>query len=1794
MDPNLLPGVVSPQDLYNLKLDTLDKWNRVVDSNKNDFSVPKPMLPDNFDPYDRDKQQNVYQGLFSDDWRVKTAAENAFKSAIDNSDAVKYNSNFTIDTPYAQASKYVDNKFGFDPTRDNEQFYYENTYANKTFMGKTLQNLARGTTRLLGGIVTKTGEMAGYLGSLVTSSISEIPDVINGTDNHHWMADIADNQFSKMFQGVEDNIKNKWAPIYKPNDWDQKGFFEKLSSGQFWSDDVADGVAFMGAMLASNYLTAGLIKTIPGVSTIGKLGIEGTSTMAKMGRGLMLATTGAKDLGGVGTWALNLTSQSALFGAQTYQDVKNDLIEKRREGKNNLSDQEIQQQAGDAAARDFKGNLAILGISSAFENRFIFQPLLKRLRGVSEGGISEGGTSRIGRAIDVSTDMSTPEEFAKATSARPEYSGLFDKTVNVPKMLSDPLSKLSFYGEKALKGAFIDGLFKMNAQVAMERAASKGPTDATAFFNQFIRQTSEGLSGKDKQAQQSILLGMVLGVLGPTVTSKALGERRKLVNALGESIENYNSARQDYLNSHNIYKTDENGEFVPDGKGGFVIDEAKLAGLYNGLKDHMSSQTTIDDIRNPVFRRLMQEQLLARFVAAAKTAGIAPSVMDRFSKLGQASPDLLTSLGFNPKTQEDLPGFINAFKEQSDIYDKVFFHSNSVAQPKDVDRKQFEKDDRDRKYNIYIAETNKRATKRAMDDFTMLSSQNLHEKYGDNPIPQSSIVQEFNSLYSQLHSLKAFQTTINDESGFYNDYFKQNYKRIQDRINEILPSLQDMEKEGSIKLANVDIKDKDGNVTRRKMAVSPDEYSEFFGSDNKLKSDKAADFNEKFSNDFYEGIKHAELSNAYAQNEYVSDKLSDVKDGYDNYLKYKEFRNNQSAKDVEANEAQAEQERREGMSEEERKAEDEQKAAEEAQKKEEARKAAEEKKQEEEKEPSSEEIKNNLKDYIKESINEADLDEDIKKQQIDALEKNDNWFELISSNADKLGEIFSPDVAANITDAIQLINDKIRQEMGAAEQPPKGPQKLLAGPKVSIPEDMNAFVVGNTTIVEHGQDVVKEQGKENGTLNAVPSEKGKENARLLGEHIAQNPNITRVLTSSVERALITGTIAADTADHIRYPRMQKDTPLYKSLGIKVIPDKMLDPLDKGKWTGLKKGLFPIRHYFEHPDEIIDGSVGATTRDFMNRMQIVYGFIDAIDPNTLGTIIVTHSSVMNALKALQTTNGIWNDETTKKFLELTGDSGIVPPKKVEEPIITSTLTPESLEALKEAFNIQEQAIILGKTYEDLLRAMGIYQNENKIDEAVDAGKMSGDVVVPSMRPNEIVKGNELNIQETGSRQARFGFLQKIADGTHKMDQFSLVLSTETSAKGNPVIKGRIADTSGNILSFDTDGNISGKGVNIIFDLDTISYNDASLPKERIEASGLKGDPLKKAKKNFKLSDVFTDKEGAPLKGVVQSMEDFIKNSRNPVTASIQAITQGQLLRPGITNNPNSLTDLSGKRETLTDLIAKKNHVFKNDGGTIVTEDTIENGTFLKSGRLNVRMRRNFNKESDGFEIVEFIPNTIADAMGQHPVLKDVIDQALTGQLPSSYTVFLNKLLDRNKFLILDMGTKVLVTDRQKFRKLLGSAEAAQSADLLSEKILKLTSIEDVLKSEINLDKELYQNTTNFKEVSLDYPDNVRDIIKNYPTFVQNNVTSSATPAVIGPGKEGYVRVNKRVIVKLDKAFPDMLNENMKTKMEEDSKNSPFLPSTEADNKAKDLLQDKADTDEDIQRSMDDLGNICEPE
>lgn len=874
--PDQLPSAIldssnSFDSLFNLELDTKQRFDNILSGVQKPIDYPIPDYNKDFNPAGLAQDElldplksagSIGEALFSTDPRIAKYATDklrASQSRLPVNQGVGVPDRFEYSK---EMNKFLNGDYGYNPymsIADNEDFNYRYDYLNQNVAKRVFSNIGTGLGRFVGSVVLKLGQGVGYLGSMIGNGVEEIFD---GKQNN-FMADVADNSLSRWFEGLEQDMKDSnLLSVYKPRGWDDMGFFQKLGNGAFWTDEVADGAAFMGEMVASMYLMGGLGR-IGAVGRLGATEINLAKSLSKLGpigrtsgRALDAALkigTGADNLSGVGRWAFATTSEAAFEASGLYKDKKDKLRADREAGYNTYSDMEIEKIAGDSAASVFKANMLILSASNAFENRFIFGPLFKK--------IGMDGPNPRSKLIDVSTSTENLEQLAKASRKTYDYKTYLGKKLD----WKNSNSRLRFYGSRGLSAIAAEGFWEENAQLAAERLASADNLTFTSFASKLGSQTLSALRGDDPEAATSIGLGSLIGGGAATAVAKIRGgdrlfqgERLKKEADTLASIAVYEQFRKGFLNYQDIYVRDQQtGKPIMDTDGNLQIDEVKAAGLLDGTNKFVSKQQAADKISDPLLRKHLQDDAMSDYVMAAKMAGIYDRAVTRFGALRDIDPQQLTNLGFDPNTTVDSAYLKDSLKTFGTIYEGI-----QNAPPSQLKKGQTPQDEARRKDMLYKVSTSAYSATKIIGEYqSKMLDRDFPSVFSAEAEGNTSEVQMYNSLVYQQEALEQFAEFAAENTNFYDGFIKAERRRIEQEKARVKANL-DLMKEATEEPTNL-IQDERG------FYYTPSKYEGY--TDIEIRMMQAME------NDAQK--KHAEYTNIRNQNQYLVNKFSNPEVG---------------------------------------------------------------------------------------------------------------------------------------------------------------------------------------------------------------------------------------------------------------------------------------------------------------------------------------------------------------------------------------------------------------------------------------------------------------------------------------------------------------------------------------------------------------------------------------------------------------------------------------------------------------------------------------------------------------------------------------------------------------------------------------------------------------------------------------------------------------------------------------------------------------------------------------------------
>jgi len=847
MPDNNIPLLNSPflsnDSILALQVDTANRFNLVHNSvGSEPMPYPMPSVSSGSSSYSSQSQllNNSYSkgslnnALNSPDIRVRNKAADLFRYKTTDNPAT-----YGIGVPRIiqydpVMDKYINGKFGYAPSlgiEGNEERYYRD-YLSQNIFEKTLTNTGVFLGRLSTGIAAKTVATFGYMGSMIKNGIDEM---IDPTGNNA-MADIANNSLSRWAEvNWEENWKNSAAlSVFKPSDWEERGFWSKLGNAAFWTDEIADGAAFMGEMILSTYLTGGVGK-LAGLSKFGATGINTASKLSRIGAAgskvskfaggvgkaidwTLKIGTGADDIAGIGRWAFLTTSESAVESSQKYRTEKEEMYRRREAGDPkyvNKTDFEIETDAGTTAATVFRGNMAILAASNAIENRFIFgkMSIFKSKRpddiGMSQFGASRAGAIAIEGAEKGAAKATKIGGVAQASLKQSKYSTKLGKYFD----WKNSLGRAQFYGKMLGRSLAVEGLWEENAQLAVERLSSHKYFTQMGFPSQFggilsksVQQMFDAFTGKDLQAQTAIGLGAIIGIGGGGLVTKAFGgekffrgERKQIKMDTEEAIKKYEFYRTRMFSFLDMWKKDKDGKYIKE-NGKLVLDEVAAEAVLTSLYSNLDLQYQIDEIQNPAVRQHMMDQMMQQYVWAAKKAGIFERAIDSINRIKDYTPEEALELGFDPDSMLDHTQVIDNLNKVGKVYDEVFNDPRNKTYTDLKDRV----DEENRKYWNFTRRSNLDSLQRTLDQFTAEENEEVLRNLSfDDPGRSRSDLRELNSLRLRLLSLEELEESKlkflkSDYAKTFSENVAKEKQKIKERIDKIYSLYEQDIKDGKL------------------------------------------------------------------------------------------------------------------------------------------------------------------------------------------------------------------------------------------------------------------------------------------------------------------------------------------------------------------------------------------------------------------------------------------------------------------------------------------------------------------------------------------------------------------------------------------------------------------------------------------------------------------------------------------------------------------------------------------------------------------------------------------------------------------------------------------------------------------------------------------------------------------------------------------------------------------------------------------------------------------------------------
>jgi hypothetical protein len=361
-----------------------------------------------------------------------------------------------------------------------------------------------------------------------------------------WTETAFNNPFIKSLENAEDWVDNEAVPVYVKEAVQNGGFFDKVSSIDFWATEGADGLGFIAAMFAPGAALRGLKVG----NTLAKGGIRGTKAFNKLVGRSKYVDDAVNDLNQGGKWfganaekidnittsGFNTLSEAGIEAGGAMQSYEDEIFAEYESGK--ISYEEYNKQLakkGEIGRNVFLGNLAVLAVPNYINSSLLYGKrgtkqaveIGKKMKKRNAPDLISGATSIPGKAIQ---------------GARNSYNKF--KVSNFKAILDD-----------YPKAFGREGLIEEAGQSTMESFFTKKAKDGDADFLEEYLTTLGSTDG-----QIAMFLGTAFG--GTMQAASNYGNRKKadlkynaLADYVNENIEAFNTVL-----SGDVYKKDKDGK----------------------------------------------------------------------------------------------------------------------------------------------------------------------------------------------------------------------------------------------------------------------------------------------------------------------------------------------------------------------------------------------------------------------------------------------------------------------------------------------------------------------------------------------------------------------------------------------------------------------------------------------------------------------------------------------------------------------------------------------------------------------------------------------------------------------------------------------------------------------------------------------------------------------------------------------------------------------------------------------------------------------------------------------------------------------------------------------------------------------------------------------------------------------------------------------------------------------------------------------------------------------------------
>ena len=596
---------------------------------------------------------------------------------------------------------------------DNEDRYAKNfRAANPDLFGGLDLNLWNDLKKIVywgGGFLEKTLESAVIktgqgLAGLYGLTIGNTLDALAGdkfTSFDDWLSSASDNVFSNIFDAWDENLKERYFYFQEKEDRERKGFIASLGDGDFWMNDISDGLGF----LVSGAFEVGLISKLnlgtKAASRIAPLA-EGVSTEAltttgKIVRSFLGRTANALGLEGSGakliTNGVDLTASTlattTIESMSEANEVKKAVYDSF-EGKVNpetgyfYSEDEKKRLAAAAAGQVFKQNMATL-IGPKFLETLFFNNVGRYAKGLfnSAAAKAETAAGKASGRVRANEGLSGGVTYKRL--------GALNKVWNISK-----LAALGFISE---------GLWEENMQLAISREAEQtfgagdefyrpGTSQADiermkseddifgAVGRRYWQQTKSFFKGIgdsrfiDDELSKSIGIGGLFGVGGGMIHGSINARQQAKVDRYWTAV--IGGATKNLFESDHFYMTEpaevndpkNPGKKIPgtkivlDRQGNPVVDRNKVGAFLNqmsNIQGIMEIISNTEDMKDSQGKALTDKELnqLAKNVLFSKLAmeyikaGKKDELLRNLASTSKLSDKDITALGYSPANMSE-------------------------------------------------------------------------------------------------------------------------------------------------------------------------------------------------------------------------------------------------------------------------------------------------------------------------------------------------------------------------------------------------------------------------------------------------------------------------------------------------------------------------------------------------------------------------------------------------------------------------------------------------------------------------------------------------------------------------------------------------------------------------------------------------------------------------------------------------------------------------------------------------------------------------------------------------------------------------------------------------------------------------------------------------------------------------------------------------------------------------------------------------------------------------------------